>query len=129
MNRCQGTLNIKKGKGEKDHIVPLNTIARAILFDYKGSLKIKKEYLFYGIRKNRMNEDSVLRMFYTLSKLAKVKVTPNTLRHTFCKNLLDRNVSLDKIATLAGHSSLAVTQEYTTPSLQDLNKAVIQLDD
>lgn len=77
----------KKGKGEKDRLVPLNATERAILVDYQDSLEIKKEYLFYGIRKNRMNEDSVLRMFYALSKQAKVKVTPHTLRHTFCKNL------------------------------------------
>lgn len=127
--RYQGVLRIRKGKGEKERIVPLNATARNLLQKYEESLGKRESYLFYGIRKNRLNEDGVLRMFYSLSKQAGVKVTPHALSHTFCKNLLESNVTLDKIATLAGHSSLAVTQKYTTPSLQDLNAAVIQLDD
>jgi integrase/recombinase XerC len=34
------------------------------------------------------------------------------------------SVSLDKVALLAGHSSLDVTRRYTTPSIQDLQEAV-----
>ncbi|KAB8033605.1 tyrosine-type recombinase/integrase [Fluviispira multicolorata] len=127
--RYQGTLRIRKGKGEKERLVPLNATARNLLQKYEESLVKREDYLFYGIRKNPLNEDGVLRMFYSLSKQAGVKVTPHALRHTFCKNLLESNVSIDKIATLAGHSSLTVTQKYTTPSLQDLSKAVVHLED
>ncbi len=129
IGRYNGTLKVCSGKGQKVRFIPLNTTARKVLNAYFETFKEKKEYLFYGKRKNKLNEDAVLRLFYSLAKKAEIKVTPHDLRHTFCKNLLDKNISLDKIATLAGHSSLAVTQKYTTPSLQDLNKAVIQLDD
>ena len=33
-------------------------------------------------------------------------VTPHTLRHNFAKSLIDSGVSLDKVATLLGHSNL-----------------------
>ncbi len=128
LGRYEGTLKVRSGKGQKFRSIPLNATARTLLTTYLESLAEKKEYLFYGIRKNRLNEDAVLRLFYSLGKQAELKVTPHDLRHTFCKTLLDKETSLDKIATLAGHSSLTTTQKYTTPSLQDLKTVVTQLD-
>ncbi len=46
------------------------------------------------------------------------------LRHTFCKNLVDAGVSLEKIAALVGHESLDTTRRYCEPSHHDLEKAV-----
>jgi len=51
------------------------------------------------------------------------------LRHTFAKSLVDNSVSLDRVATLLGHSSLNTTRRYTTPSIGDLEAAVELLDD
>jgi site-specific recombinase XerD len=39
---------------------------------------------------------------------------------SFCKNLIDAGVSLEKVATLAGHDNLETTRRYCTPSEQDL---------
>jgi integrase/recombinase XerC len=50
-------------------------------------------------------------------------VTVHTLRHSFAKNLIDMGVSLEKVAALLGHSSIAVTQRYITPSRTDLQSA------
>jgi integrase/recombinase XerC len=52
-------------------------------------------------------------------------VSPHTLRHTFGKNLVDAGVSLDRVATLLGHSSLNTTRIYTVPSRADLQDSVI----
>ena len=51
-------------------------------------------------------------------------VSPHTLRHTFCKNLVDAGVGLERVAALAGHESLDTTRRYCMPSLRDLEKAV-----
>jgi site-specific recombinase XerD len=51
-------------------------------------------------------------------------VTPHSLRHSFCKNLVNAGVSLEKVAALAGHESLETTRRYCEPSLQDLQQAV-----
>ena len=48
----------------------------------------------------------------------------STLRHTFCKNLVNAGVGLEKVAALAGHESLETTRRYCTPSLKDLEHAV-----
>ena len=51
-------------------------------------------------------------------------VTPHSLRHSFCKNLANAGVSLEKIAVLAGHESLETTRRYCEPSLGELQEAV-----
>jgi site-specific recombinase XerD len=51
-------------------------------------------------------------------------VTPHSLRHSFCKNLVNAGVSLEKVAALAGHENLETTRRYCEPSLQDLQQAV-----
>lgn len=59
------------------------------------------------------------------TKAANLKdVTPHSRRHSFCKNLANAGVSLEKIAVLAGHESLETTRRYCEPSLGELQEAV-----
>ena len=51
-------------------------------------------------------------------------ISPHDLRHSFCKNLVDSGVSLEKIAMLAGHESLDTTRVYCCPSHADLSEEV-----
>ena len=66
--------------------------------------------------------ESTLRKYVKQTDLA--DISPHQLRHTFCKNLIDAGVSLEKVATLAGHDNLETTRRYCTPSEQDLAAAV-----
>jgi len=56
-------------------------------------------------------------------------VTPHVLRHSFAKALIDSGVTLEKVATLLGHSNLNTTRIYTTPGERDLEEAVKTLED
>ena len=51
-------------------------------------------------------------------------VTPHSLRHSFCKNLVNAGVGLEKVAALAGHETLETTRRYCEPSLGELQQAV-----
>lgn len=51
-------------------------------------------------------------------------MSPHQLRHTFCKNLVDAGVSLEKITSLAGHERLDTTKLYCQSSFADLSEAV-----
>jgi site-specific recombinase XerD len=55
-------------------------------------------------------------------------VSPHTLRHTFGKSALDAGVDLVTVSRLMGHERLETTAIYTTPSAQDLAKAVERLE-
>lgn len=54
-------------------------------------------------------------------------VSPHTLRHTFCKELLNKGIDLTVVAQLAGHSSIETTRLYVTPGEQELQQAVEKL--
>ncbi|MBD2018526.1 tyrosine-type recombinase/integrase [Microcoleus sp. FACHB-53] len=116
-------LVVRAGKGSKRRVIPLNKDARSAL-------------LLLGYEKNRGMDKSVMQgqrggmvprgVCWLLKKyrgnLSNFSV--HTLRHTFCKNLVDAGVSLEKIAALAGHENLETTRRYCQPSPNDLAKAV-----
>jgi site-specific recombinase XerD len=51
-------------------------------------------------------------------------VTARTLRHSFAKNLVDAETSLDLVAILLGHESLDTAKVYTHPDERYLERAV-----
>ena len=56
------------------------------------------------------------------------EVSHHILRHTIAKSLMDSGVSLEKVATLLGHSNLNTTRIYITPGMDDLEDALLELD-
>ena len=48
----------------------------------------------------------------------------HSLRHTFCKNLVDAGVSLEKVAAFADHDSLETTRRCCKLSPHDLTLVV-----
>ncbi len=66
--------------------------------------------------------ESLFRKYVARTELS--EVTPHKLRHTFCKNLIEAGVSLEKVAMLAGHENLETTRRYCSPSDHDLEAAV-----
>ena len=77
-----------------------------------------------------LTDDSpVARRLTELGRRANVEVTPHTLRHTMAKNLMNADVSLEKVAALLGHSNLNTTRLYTMPSQADLDQTMTVLED
>jgi site-specific recombinase XerD len=55
------------------------------------------------------------------AKIARLRVTPHLLRHTFALNYLHQNPGkLVQLANLLGHESLDTTAIYTQPSGEEL---------
>lgn len=125
INERKGVLTVLQGKGGKRREVPLNYDARQVLLDlgYKQNAG-KKEWIFIGQR-GKLTPRGVQTLFRKYADPVKLKnLSPHSLRHTFCKNLLNAGISLEKIAILAGHESLDTTRLYLGPSLKDLEGAV-----
>ena len=54
-------------------------------------------------------------------------ISPHQFRHTFCKNLVNAGVNLEKVAVLAGHERLDTTKLYCHSSFTNLSEAVEQI--
>jgi len=125
INNRKGSLIVRSGKEGKRREIPLNQDARKVLKELGYSQNQgKKEAIFKGQRgpMTPRGVESMLHKYVAHTELN--EVTPHKLRHTFCKNLIDAGVSLEKVAMLAGHENLETTRLYCSPSNHDLEAAV-----
>ncbi len=122
----KGSVVVREGKGTKRREIPLNMKARKAMLDYLNARPdIASDDLFLGQRNEGVQSKTIQRSVQRFAKKAGLmNVTPHTLRHSFAKALIDAGVSLEKVATLLGHSNLNTTRIYTTPGEQDLVDAV-----
>jgi integrase/recombinase XerC len=123
----KGKVIVRQGKGERRREVPLNAEARKAIADWMPYRGDEGALLFSGKRGEGISITGVHRRLAELGRIAKVEVHAHTLRHSFSKNLIDAGVSLEKVASLLGHSSLNTTRIYTTPGERDLEAAVERL--
>jgi site-specific recombinase XerD len=126
----KGQLVVRFGKGSKYRVVPLNADARKALSDYLAVRpKSTSDALFLGRRSEGLSPRAVEKTVLKYAQHAGLEdVSPHTLRHTFGKQALDAGVDLVTVSRLMGHERLETTAIYTTPSAQDLEKAVEKLE-
>jgi len=120
-----GSIAIRYSKAEKYRDVPLNKDARSslTLLGFKDNAG-KNTFVLQGQR-GALSIRGIQKMLQRrLEYTSFDKVSPHVLRHTFCKNLVDAEVSLEKVAMLAGHDSLDTTRLYCQPSFDDLAESV-----
>lgn len=125
LSERRGTLTVRSGKGGKRRQVPLNQSARSALLatGYRESIG-RRAHIFAGQR-GPLTPRGVQNLLSKYTAAAELEeVSPHTLRHTFCKNLVDAGAGLEKVAALAGHESLETTRRYCEPSLKDLERVV-----
>lgn len=126
-----GELRVRYGKGGKERAVPLNATARRALNAWLQERGVGPGPLFTKEKGNPAEGISTRQIEYLIRKYALqagLELTPHTLRHTFCKNLIDAGESLDRVAALAGHASLNTTARYTQPTKADLQRSVERID-
>jgi site-specific recombinase XerD len=121
-----GEVQIRQGKGSQERELPLNASARRALRAY---LQLRPEAqpgdpLFLSDRNRAVSPRALQTLLQRLArraKIARLRVTPHRLRHTFALNYLRQNPGkLVQLANLLGHESLDTTAVYTQPSSEEL---------
>jgi integrase/recombinase XerC len=125
-------VQVRRGKGGKERLVPIGSAAVAALDAYVAdgrpvlrhprSGKQDAGAIFLNRHGQRLTARSVQRLVERCALLAGTEATPHSLRHSFATHLLDGGVDLRSIQELLGHASLSSTQIYTKVSLDHLMK-------
>lgn len=130
--RDAGTVVVRRGKGSKYREVPLNATARRALTVWRQSQPATGAGTpVFPARSGRalaIRTAELALVRYSREAGIDPPATPHTLRHTFCKALVDAGESLDRVAALAGHARLDTTARYTRPTRADLERSVGRLD-
>jgi integrase len=114
----------ERAKNSRERIVPLNSVARAIVEKYRG----QSDFVFHlkGKRLERMN-NRAWRKARTSANLADVRV--HDLRHTFGMRLRAAGVSFEDRQDLLGHHAGRITTHYSKVEITKLIKCVEMLCD
>ncbi|WP_429313876.1 tyrosine-type recombinase/integrase [Paenibacillus mucilaginosus] len=140
-----GEAHIRKGKGDKPRVVPLNKTVIDALKKYEEEYK-PVDYYFYSQKSKPGKEDgwaddrpalavsTINYIFDRYRERTKIRhLTPHALRHTCLKKLTDEGAPPAYIAYIAGHftksgePNIRTQMIYTVPTLKDLQRHVDRL--
>ncbi|MDQ6989834.1 MAG: tyrosine-type recombinase/integrase [Mariprofundaceae bacterium] len=119
------------GKGNKQRIVPLPTLAADLLQAWlveRAKMLPDHFALFLNRFGKRLNVRSVQRMLKDRALAAGVdlSITPHHLRHSFATDMLTGGANLRSIQEMLGHVSLTTTERYTHITLPQLQATYIK---
>lgn len=103
-------LRVRKSKGRKFRVVPLNSVVSRALSEHPRHLR--GPYVFCWEDGRQWSDVRVA--FQAAVKRARLKgrISYHTMRHSFISNLVAAGVDLRSVQELAGHSSITVTMKY-----------------
>jgi integrase/recombinase XerD len=112
---------IVRGKGGKERLVPLNSMAKAAMAEY---LALRDQPGLAGSRwlfpsfgdsghLTRQHFARELKGLAAATGLRADRVSPHVLRHAFASHLLQNGADLRAVQTLLGHVDISTTQIYT----------------
>ncbi|MGG0446815.1 tyrosine-type recombinase/integrase [Bacillus mycoides] len=119
-----GTITIREGKGGKlDVVKAVKDICRALdeWIEVRGQ-SIDSTALFLSTHQKKVTRQAIHKQVKPLLEQVSPKggLTTHSLRHTYCKNLLEvSGGDLVLVAQMARHESIETTRRYVTPSAEE----------
>ena len=111
------------GKGSKERMVPIGTIARKAMDEYLSNVRPlflrsgrKTDAVFLnqerGTALSRMSVWNLVREYAASAKIEK-RLSPHTFRHSFATHLIEGGADLRIVQEMLGHADISTTEIYT----------------
>lgn len=104
------------GKGDKQRIVPVSTVARDKIKRYlEERPECNKEVVFLNNRHSPLTRVMVFTIIRQTALHAGIdkSISPHTFRHSFATHLLEGGASIRQVQEMLGHESIVTTEIYT----------------
>ena len=106
------------GKGNKQRLVPVSSIARSriqLYMDVRQKEKQKEEVLFLNNRGKKLTRVMIFTIIKQAAQRAGIdkKISPHTFRHSFATHLLEGGANIRQVQELLGHENILTTEIYT----------------
>jgi integrase/recombinase XerD len=109
------------GKGHKERVVPVGSMARAAVEDYLRDVRpgfaasSGSREIFLSRRGHALTRQALWKALRTLVVKAGItkRVTPHTIRHSFATHLLQHGADIRSVQEMLGHADISTTQIYT----------------
>lgn len=121
------------GKGNKERLVPIGSLALDSIRDYLENSKRKtqmmpghEDFLFLNQRGKRITRMAVFNIIREQAVKCGIKkeVSPHTFRHSFATHLVEAGADLRAVQEMLGHSSITTTEIYTHLDRQRLKEEI-----
>lgn len=119
------------GKGKKERICPLGSIAIASLKLFEKAFGLDRSRVSHVIVDKNGKPLVPRRVQALLKRYLKytglpLTITPHKLRHSFATHMLDNGAEIRAVQEMLGHASLSTTQLYTHLSIERLKQVHAQ---
>lgn len=130
----RGLLRVRKGKGNKDRVVPMGSRAMLWLERYLEEVRPRwvledvGKALFLSKRGTRINVDwlsAIVKRIVAAAELSKTGAC-HLFRHSMATSMLDNGADIRHIQEMLGHTDISSTQIYTRVSITKLKEVHTQ---
>lgn len=117
------------GKGDKQRIVPVGSVARdkiQLYMELRRPKRTSEATLFLNNRGEPLTRVMVFTIIKQAAMLAGIdkSISPHTLRHSYATHLLEGGANIRQVQELLGHESISTTEVYTHVNRRHLRGVV-----
>jgi len=132
-----GMLTVRQGKGAKDRVVPLGTIAARHVETYLNGIRdellskrvagprAETKAVFISARGLPFSRNALAERIEKIAQAAGIQkpVTPHTFRHTCATHMIRNRANVRHVQEMLGHKNLNTTEQYLHLTITDLKEA------
>lgn len=123
------------GKGNKQRIVPVGTLARKQVMNYLTWIRNRQtvaagseNIVFLNNRGRKLTRAMIFEIVKKATSAAGIhkNISPHTLRHSFATHLIENGADLRAIQDMLGHASITTTEIYTHIDREFLRDSILR---